>query len=216
MLETPSFTDIFKNRHSIRHFDPNVLIDQAEVMAIIEDATNTPSAFNLQPWRIVAVNTPEARAKVKPSVLPANYSQFDSAPVTLFVLGDPKAHNVFRDMLKARLDAGDIAQVEYEELLKAPFLPLYDNAAPEFLTQTAITGASMLAMSLLLNIRAHGYEDIGWYGFDMETIVDNLDEDSDRYIPVLAISLGKPDETLADEEHDDSARYHFDQISKFL
>lgn len=216
MSGSHSFTEIFQNRRTIHHFDPEVKISEEEVREIIEESTNAPSAFNLQPWRIIALQTPEGRAKVEECVWKPNKGFFEEAPVTLFLFADPEAHNVFREFHAERLENGEIDQAEYDRLMGLPLLPFYDNGTQELRDMTAVTGASLLMMSLLLNIRNHGYESIAWYGYDMDKVVAALDEDEERYIPFCAVTFGKQDMSKADQESDHSNRYSVDRITKFL
>ena len=45
---------LFNERRSVNHFDKNRSIDKKLLEEIVNLAVMAPSAFNLQPWRIVA------------------------------------------------------------------------------------------------------------------------------------------------------------------
>ena len=51
--------------------------------------------------------------------------------------------------------------------------------------------SSLMAMQLMLTAKAHGYDTNPIGGFDKENIADIIGYDSDRYLPVLAIAIGK-------------------------
>jgi nitroreductase len=62
MLETP-FLSLLRARRSIRRFRPDP-VEREKIMACLEAARLAPSAQNLQPWRFLVVEDPEAKAKI--------------------------------------------------------------------------------------------------------------------------------------------------------
>jgi len=55
--------DFLRSRRSIRRFRPNPVPDEI-LRRILETAIHAPSAHNLQPWRFVIVQGPEARTRL--------------------------------------------------------------------------------------------------------------------------------------------------------
>jgi Nitroreductase len=55
--------------------------------------------------------------------------------------------------------------------------------------------ASMVSMQLLLAARANGYEANPFSGYDAAKIAPTFGLDDKRYVPVMAIAIGKPAET---------------------
>ncbi|NDQ31362.1 nitroreductase family protein, partial [Lactobacillus paracasei] len=70
------------------------------------------------------------------------------------------------------------------------FLPLYENASPEFLTLDATIDGAMVGMQLLLTARAHGFDANPWYGYGFKTIIPTLGLDPKRFGPVMAVAIG--------------------------
>ncbi|MFN3634075.1 nitroreductase family protein, partial [Exiguobacterium profundum] len=67
-FENNTFTDVMLGRKSIRVYDENVKISQLEMLQMIEEATTAPSSVNMQPWRFVVVESPEAKETLKPLI----------------------------------------------------------------------------------------------------------------------------------------------------
>lgn len=62
------FASIVKGRRSVRKYDENVKISKEELSEIISEASLAPSSANMQPWRIMVVDTPEGKEKLRPLV----------------------------------------------------------------------------------------------------------------------------------------------------
>ncbi|MFD1429190.1 MULTISPECIES: nitroreductase family protein [Lacticaseibacillus] len=179
------------NRHSVREFDPSVTIDRAELTAMIQEATTAPSACNLQSWHFVIIDTPEAKEKLKQAAMKFNYPQVDSSSAIIYIAGDTQSHKVYRDVWTKVYEAGKISKEKLDQIFNS-FLPLYENASPEFLTLDATIDGSMVGMQLLLAARAHGYEANAWSGYDFKKIIPAVGLDPKRFVPVMAIAIGKP------------------------
>ncbi len=68
----------------------------------------------------------------------------------------------------------------------------------------------MLAMQLLLVARAHGYEANAWAGYNSKDLVATLNLDNERFVPIMAISIGKPgEEPLESTRYDVNSKINF-------
>ena len=70
-------------------------------------------------------------------------------------------------------------------------LPYYKNLSREGMKDIVNIDSSLMAMQLMFTAKAHGYDTNPIGGFDKENIADIIGYDSDRYLPVLAIAIGK-------------------------
>lgn len=61
---------------------------QADIHALYEIAKWAPSESNTCPMRLVFAHSDEAKARLRPGILPGNQPKFDSAPVTAIVAFD--------------------------------------------------------------------------------------------------------------------------------
>lgn len=211
-LMNNDFSKIMFDRHSIRQFDSTTKISREELQEMIKQATTAPSACNLQSWHFVVIDTPEGKAQLKKAAMRFNHPQIDTSSAIIFLAGDTKSHEVYRDVWQKVYEAGKIDKVKLDSILNT-FLPLYEKATPEFLTLDATIDCSMIAMQLLLIARAHGYEANPWSGFNFKTIIPTLGLDAERFVPVMAISLGKP---AKDQQVLKTDRYDAKTLTEFL
>lgn len=204
------FNDVVLNRQSVRRFDPNVKIERDELQQMIAETVKAPSACNLQSWHFVVIDTPTGKEKIRQAAMKFNYPQVDTASAIIYIAGDTESHKVYRDVWNKAVDEGRITPEKREEIFSS-FLPLYENATPEFLQMDATIDCSMAAMQLLQVIRAHGYDANAWAGYDSKNIIGLLGLDEKRFVPVMAISLGKAAETPIE-----STRYDVSEVTEFL
>jgi nitroreductase len=80
--------ELAQNRRSIRKYtaDP---ISRDRIEAILQVAGRAPSAWNLQPWRVVAVSDPAVKSELQQAAF--NQPQVGGAPVVLVVYSDMAA-----------------------------------------------------------------------------------------------------------------------------
>ena len=70
-------------------------------------------------------------------------------------------------------------------------LPYYKGLSKEGMKDIVNIDSSLMAMQFMLTAKAYGYDTNPIGGFDKENIAEIIGYDSERYIPVLAIAIGK-------------------------
>ena len=209
-LVNNDFSDIMMNRHSYRKFKTDFKISREEISEMLEEATTAPSACNLQSWHFVVCDNEEGKKKAHSVMMPFNYAQTDTSSAVIFVLGDTQSHYKYRDVWNKACENGQITPEMRDKVFKT-FLPLYEHADRSFLEKDATIDGSMIAMQLLLIARAHGYEANPMSGYDFAKVAPTFGLDGDRYIPVTAVAIGKPD-----GEFTKSVRYSVDDVTDFM
>ena len=199
-LTNNDFADVMFDRHSVRVFDPSVKISRDELQEMIKEATTAPSACNLQSWHFVIIDTPEGKEKLKKSAMKFNYPQINSSSAIIFIAGDTQSHEVYRDVWTKVYEDGKISKEKLDQIFNT-FLPLLD---------ATIDGA-MVGMQLLLTARAHGFDANPWSGYDFKTIIPTLGLDPKRFVPVMAVAIGK-----AAEKPIHTDRYDVKQLIDYL
>ncbi len=78
------FTELIRNRESIRNYDPSRPIPMEVLERILEAGRLAPSAVNYQPWKFLVISSPMMLAKVREC-----YARewFKEAPHILVVVG---------------------------------------------------------------------------------------------------------------------------------
>ncbi|MCG1099562.1 nitroreductase family protein [Staphylococcus epidermidis] len=209
MTRINDFNEVLNSRKSVKVFDENYKISREEMDEIITKATQAPSSVNMQPWRIAVVESDEMKEKVKES-FGFNSRQLTTSSAMLIIFGDlqnyEKAEQIYGDAVEQQLMTEDI-----KAQLLDWILPYYKNLSREGMKDIVNIDSSLMAMQLMLTAKAHGYDTNPICGFDKENIADIIGYDSDRYVPVLAIAIGKK----AQDAHD-SVRLPIDDVREFL
>ena len=82
-----SVKEAILTRRSIRKFKPEP-IPREKLEEILSLALKAPSSNNLQPWRVVVVQNPELKERLREAA--NNQAQVSSAPAVLVVYSDMK------------------------------------------------------------------------------------------------------------------------------
>lgn len=163
----------------------------------MEEAGNSPSSYNLQPWKLKIVRDPARKEALRQ--LAFDQPKITEAPVTLIVLadrdgwkeGNATMENVFADFVKA----GKM-QEDQREWFAGARQALYGRdkeAAQAF----ANKNAGVFAMSLMYAATANGLESHPMDGFDHEGVRKEFGIPENYWIPMLiAIGYLKPGVTV--------------------
>lgn len=83
MESYPSFYNLSEHRYSCRKFT-NAPVTRDLIIAALDATRLAPSACNRQPWKFIAIDTPELRKEIQKSY---NREWFNEAPVYIVALG---------------------------------------------------------------------------------------------------------------------------------
>ena len=184
-----NFSDIAFGRKSIRLYDENFKISQAEMLEMIQEATTTPSSVNMQPWRFVVVESEEAKAKLKP-LIRFNTRQNDTSSAMVLIFGDMQCYEYGEEIYDAAVAQCKMS-AEVRDQPLAAIIPYYKNFSKEQMNDVVKIDSSLAAMQFMLVARAHGYDTNPIGGFEADQLADAFDLDKERYVPVMILSIGK-------------------------
>jgi nitroreductase len=188
--QTDFFT-IFRERHSVRHFDASHRLSEQDIKELLEIAGSAPSSWNLQHWKFVAIT--EAAAKEKLLPIANGQKQVVSASVTVAILGDLQANRnieaVYRPAIQTGLEDTYAGYSSYPAMV-TQIEDAYAGASPSYRRDEAIRNASLAAMQLMLAAKAKGLDSGPMVGFDADAFVKAFNVPQ-RYIPVLLVAIGK-------------------------
>ncbi|MFC5775721.1 nitroreductase family protein [Ectobacillus antri] len=187
------FNTIVKGRRSIRKYDTNVKISKEEMTQIIETATLAPSSVNMQPWRFVVIESPEAKATLAP-LARFNQSQVETSSAMIALFGDLNNFDYAEEIYGRAVELGYMPAEVKERQLEA-IGGLYANVTPEQMKDIVLIDGGLVAMQFMLAARAHGYDTCPIGGFEKDQIAEAFGMDKDRYVPVMLISIGKAEDT---------------------
>jgi len=200
------FASIVKGRRSVRHYDEHIKISKEELSEIISEASLAPSSANMQPWRIVVVDAPEGKEKLRP-LMRFNTLQNDTSSAMLIIFGDTQSYLHVEEIYNTAVEQGKMpAEVRDSQL--ETILSMYPTLPQNIKVEIAKVDSSLFAMQLMLVARAHGYDTNPMAGFEVDQVAQAFDLDGERYVPVMVISIGK-----AKEEGYESVRLSSDKIT---
>ncbi|REI07930.1 nitroreductase family protein [Staphylococcus felis] len=183
------FDDILKGRRSVKVFDENVKIPRSEMDEILTKATLAPSSINMQPWRLVVVDTEEGKEKLRPFVR-FNSRQNDTSAAMIVIFGDMLNYEYAEDIYGAAVEKGYMPKEIKEELVER-FVTMYKALDRQAMNDIVKVDSSLMAMQLMLVARQYGYDTNPIGGFDRENIAQAFDLDPERYVPVMIVAIGK-------------------------
>lgn len=178
---------VIRERTSINKFDSSRQISEAEIREIVGDATQAPSSYNIQHWRFVAVTDPEKKRQLQAAA--HNQAKVAEASATIIVLGDLRGHEKMEKIYEPLVQGGAVTKEVAASAARNAANSYGSN--PQFQRDEAIRSGAMAAMTFMLAAQARGYVTGPMIGFDPEK-VKKLFNISDRYVPVMLITLGYP------------------------
>lgn len=174
---------VYEARRSINFFDPNKGVDDNTLKDIVNLAVLAPSAFNLQPWELIAVKSKEAKEKLYK--LANNQPKILDAPVTLIVVGDKngyeKSNVVWDKMLEAM--GGNTEAVAG---MQGAAAFLY-GSSEERKVKFAESNAGLLAMSLMYAAKEFGVDSHAMSGMDFDGINKEFELGEDKTVVMLVV-----------------------------
>ena len=183
------FSDLMKNRRSIRAYDPTVKISKEEMLQMLDEASTAPSSVNMQPWRFVVVSSQEGKETLKP-LIRFNTLQNETSAAMLLIFGDLECYKYGEEIYNTAVEQGKMpAEVRDQQL--AAILPHYESFSKEVMSDVVKIDSSLMAMQLMLVARAHGYDTNPIGGFEADQLAAAFGLDPERYVPVMILSIGK-------------------------
>ena len=179
------FLEMIRQRASVEAFDTRP-IDDETIRALVEDAARTPSSFNIQHWRFVAVRNDEDKERLCHAAF--GQEQVRAAPVTFIVLGDLEGLEKLPRINREAVELGALPEgkaAAWERFAAEIY------ADPQAARDEALRSASLASMTLMLAAEARGLASGALSGFDVDRVRADFDIEP-RYLPVMLIAVGYP------------------------
>ncbi|GCD11996.1 nitroreductase family protein [Clostridium tagluense] len=180
---------VYEDRRSINFFDTNKGVDDALLKDIINLAVLAPSAFNLQPWEIIAVKSKEAKERLHK--LSNSQPKILEAPVTLIIVGNKTGYDAsnptWQDMLKM-LDNDQAKLAGTQGFANSLYGTTEENKL-----KFAESNAGLLAMSIMYSAKSFGVDSHPMSGMDFEGVRREFGLEENKTV-VMLIALGHLDE----------------------
>jgi nitroreductase len=170
-----------QERRAEKMFDPAFTISEQPVTELLEKAIMSPTAFNIQNWRIVNVKDPALRQKIREVAW--NQDKVTDASLLFVICADLNAWA----KEPARYWAG--APQMYQDML-IPAIDVYYRDKPQVQRDEAMRSSGIISMSIMLLAQEQGLHSCPMDGFDFDAVgkLINLPED---HVVSMMIAVGK-------------------------
>lgn len=169
------------SRRAIKHYDPTHRMTEAEIHQLLEAAMLSPTAFNIQNWRFVAVLDPEIRQQIR--TVGWDQAQITEASLLIVMCADKDAW---------KKEPGrywkNAAQPVQDFLV--PAIGQYYSGRDQVQRDEGMRSCGLAGMTIMLAAKAMGYDSSPMDGFDFDAVgkIINLPED---HIISFMIAVGK-------------------------
>jgi nitroreductase len=168
-------------RRSIKAFDPNHRMSEAEIDRLMTLAMLSPTAFNIQNWRFVLVTDPELRKQIRA----ASWDQAQVTDASLLVI------------LTADLKAWEKDPHRYWRLTDETRRAYLVNAMDSYYRgrdqaqrDEAMRSSGIAAQTLMLAAQELGYDTCPMDGFDFDAVGKLINLPADHAIAMFVV-VGK-------------------------
>jgi nitroreductase len=179
-------------RRAVNFFDRSKPVSDSELKKLVETAANAPSGFNLQPWHLIAVRSPEDKERLKEVAW--NQPKITEAPVVLIVLADKDGwktgHPVLEKVWQNMVDLGYV-KPEQRDWFNGGTKFLYEGEHKSL--SFAVKNAAFFSMALMLAAKDAGLDTHPMDGFDHEGVRKAFHIPDNFFVPLL-IAVGHFDE----------------------
>ncbi|BAO94170.1 nitroreductase family protein [Caballeronia insecticola] len=170
-----------RERRAIKSFDATHRFSQQEEDLLIDMATQAPSSFNIQHWRLVNVKDTELRARIRAAAV--DQPQVTDASLLYVICADVKAwqkepNRYYRN-----------APQEVQNLL-VPWMKDFYEYNEQLQRDEAVRSASFIAHTMMLSAKAMGYDSCPLIGFNPIEVA-RLINLPDNHIIAMMLAIGK-------------------------
>ncbi|MBV1951968.1 MAG: nitroreductase family protein [Cycloclasticus sp.] len=173
--------EAIQQRRSIKHFDPEHVMSDDVKQQILNLAALSPTAFNLQHWRLVQIEDVALRQTIKE--LAWGQSQVTDASMLLVLCADVKAwkKNPERYWVNAPKES-------QERIL--PAIQAYYEGDEQTQRDEAMRSCGMVAQTLMLTVKSLGYDTCPMVGFDFKAVGEQINLPEDHVVSMM-LAIGK-------------------------
>ncbi|GAB3683560.1 nitroreductase family protein [Salinisphaera aquimarina] len=176
--------DVFEaitSRRSVRHFDPTHRMSDSEIDTLMQHVLLSPTAFNIQNWRFVAVQDSELRSEIRKAAW--DQAQITEASLLLVFCLDLKSWAKAPERYW-RNAPDDVASAMVREILHF----YRDDEALQ--RDEGMRSCGMAAQTAMLAARAMGYDSCPMDGFDFKRVGHLINLPPDHRICMM-LCVGK-------------------------
>ncbi len=173
--------DAIKERRSVKHYDPNHELSDAEIEQLLSLAILSPTSFNMQNWRFVLVKDPAIRMEIKSAAW--DQTQVTDASLLLVICADLKSWK------KNPAQYWKNAPKEAQDFL-VPAMGTFYEGKEQLQRDEAMRSCGIVAQTLMLTAKTMGYDSNPMIGFDSQKVATIINLPEDHVISMM-MAIGK-------------------------
>lgn len=173
--------EAIEGRRSIKHYDPDHTMPEADIAELIRLAKLAPSSFNMQNYRFVVVRDKELRKQIR--AVAWDQAQVTDASLLVIMCADLNAHADNPSRYWSH------APQEVQDILVPALTPFYEGR-PQITRDEGMRSSALGGMTLMLAAREFGYESCPMVGFDADAVAKLINLPADHAISFM-IAIGK-------------------------
>ena len=173
--------EAIKTRRAVKHYDPNHKMSKEEIDQLLSLAILSPTAFNIQNWRLVVVDDPEQRQKIRE----VSWDQAQVTDTSLFIILCADTKSWEKDPQKYWAEAPK----EVQDFL-VPAIDQYYRGREQVQRDEAMRSCGIVAQTLMLAAKSMGYDSCPMDGFDFDKVAEIIELPKDHVIAMF-VTIGK-------------------------
>ena len=169
------------SRRSVKHYEPEHVMTEAEIDELMQHAILSPTAFNIQHWRFIQVEDKDKRQLIQD--VSWGQTQVTEASLLLVLCADLNAWEKQPERYWA--DAPE----EVQDFL-LPAIENYYTNHHQAQRDECMRSSSIAAMNIMLMAKGMGYDSCPMDGFDFDQVAKIIKLPHDHIITMI-ITIGK-------------------------
>jgi nitroreductase len=169
------------SRRSVKHYEPEHVMTEAEIDELMQHAILSPTAFNIQHWRFIQVEDKDKRQLIQD--VSWGQTQVTEASLLLVLCADLNAWEKQPERYWA--DAPE----EVQDFL-LPAIENYYTNHHQAQRDECMRSSSIAAMNIMLMAKGMGYDSCPMDGFDFDQVAKIIKLPHDHIITMI-ITVGK-------------------------
>lgn len=173
--------DAIYQRRAVKHYDPAYKFTKEEEQKLLQAAIQSPTAFNIQNWRLVHVKDDALRRQIREVAW--DQSQVTDASMLLVLCAD------LQSWQKDPQRYWKLAPQEVQDIL-VPAIDTYYRGKEQVQRDEAMRSCGLIGQTIMLSAKAMGYDSCPMDGFDFDAVgkLINLPE---NHCIAFMIAIGK-------------------------
>lgn len=169
-----------RERRSVKSYDPEHRMSEAEINGLLELALLSPTSFNMQNWRFVVVTDQAKKDAMRAAAW--NQAQVSEASITILLCADLNAHS---ESERYWVHAPQPVQ----DMIVPMIAPFYE-ASTQLQRDEAMRSVGIAAQTLMLAAKSMGYDSCPMIGFDSVKVGQIIDLPENHLIGMM-LTVGK-------------------------